>query len=100
MRCSFALQLLPRTSAAITVLLFLFLLVVGREDKTVTMAQEAVGDNENNNNVLLWSSTGGGWRAMFADIGYANVFHQAGIMNETSTEFDSVVSVVDYSASL
>jgi len=39
---------------------------------------------------LLWSSTGGGWRAMFADMGYANVFRQAGLFDETSTKFEAI----------
>ena len=34
---------------------------------------------------LLWSSTGGGWRAMFADIGFANAFQQAGLFADTSS---------------
>ena len=42
--------------------------------------------------VLLWSSTGGGWRAMFADVGYANLFKQAGLMTPTSTRFSGIVS--------
>ena len=42
--------------------------------------------------VLLWSSTGGGWRAMFADIGYANIFQQAGLFDHNSTRFSGVVS--------
>jgi hypothetical protein len=29
--------------------------------------------------VRLWSSTGGGWKAMFACMGYANAFEQAGL---------------------
>ena len=41
--------------------------------------------------VLLWSSTGGGWRAMFADIGFANIFQQAGLFDENSTEFSGIV---------
>ena len=91
--CSF-LQLSPRGASA-GIITALFLLVFGRNYNTAIMAQEIVEDNDNsneNNNILLWSSTGGGWRAMFADIGYANVFHQAGIMDESSNEFDSVVS--------
>jgi len=30
---------------------------------------------------------------MFADIGYANIFQQAGLMNETSTRFNSIATV-------
>ena len=42
---------------------------------------------------LLWSSTGGGWRAMFADVGYVNVFRQAGLLTANATQFTSVVCV-------
>jgi len=49
------------------------------------------GGNGDSN--LLWSSTGGGWRAMNADIGYANVFQQAGIMGENYNNFDSIATV-------
>lgn len=41
---------------------------------------------------ILWSSTGGGWRAMFADIGYANIFQQAGLFTSNSSRFSAVVS--------
>lgn len=40
---------------------------------------------------LLWASTGGGWRAMFADMGYANVFQQAGLLTDNSSRFSGVV---------
>lgn len=33
-----------------------------------------------NNNVVRWASSGGGWRAMVADMGFANAFHQAGLL--------------------
>ena len=36
--------------------------------------------------VFLWSSTGGGWRAQFACVGYANVFQQAGLFTPTSSK--------------
>jgi hypothetical protein len=36
---------------------------------------------------ILWSSTGDGWRAMFADIGYANIFQQAGVVHEQFISF-------------
>jgi len=41
---------------------------------------------------ILWSSTGGGWRAMFADIGYSNIFQQAGLFTGNSSRFSAVVS--------
>ena len=42
-------------------------------------------------NNILWASTGGGWRAMFADVGYVNVMAQAGLFPNTTntTEEDS-----------
>ena len=40
---------------------------------------------------MLWSSTGGGWRAMFADIGYSNIFQQAGLFTGNSSRFSAVV---------
>ena len=40
---------------------------------------------------LLWASTGGGWRAMFAGMGYANVFHQAGLLTHNASRFTGVV---------
>ncbi|KAL9188219.1 hypothetical protein ACHAXT_006597 [Thalassiosira profunda] len=35
---------------------------------------------------ILWSSTGGGWRAMFADIGFANAFRRAGLFPNATYE--------------
>lgn len=49
-------------------------------------------DSTNEGGNLVWSSTGGGWRAMIADIGYANVFQQAGIFGENYNNFDTIVS--------
>jgi len=42
---------------------------------------------------ILWASTGGGWRAMCACIGFANVFHQVGLLSETSSQFSAVSTV-------
>lgn len=88
--------------------LFAIIIIIGQAQSITIVAAQNVAieaddnpDNDtnnntniSNNNVLLWSSTGGGWRAMFADIGYANVFQQAGIMGENFTNFDSVVSKI------
>ena len=30
--------------------------------------------------VIRWTSTGGGWRSMFACFGFGNLFHQAGLL--------------------
>lgn len=70
-----------RTTLRITVLLPLLL------GRNVAAQQNANGSSGG----LLWSSTGGGWRAMFADVGFANLFRQAGLMDEESTQFDAVV---------
>ncbi|CAB9501540.1 expressed unknown protein [Seminavis robusta] len=42
--------------------------------------------------VFRWSSTGGGWRAMFACVGFANVFQQAGLMTEDSSLFSAIAT--------
>lgn len=44
--------------------------------------------------VFLWSATGGGWRAQFACVGYANVFQQAGLFTQTSSKFQAIVSLL------
>lgn len=53
----------------------------------------AIASAQENDEVLLWSSTGGGWRAMFADVGFANVFRKAGLMTRNSTRFSGVATV-------
>ena len=37
-----------------------------------------------------WASSGGGWRAMAADMAYANVFYQAGVIDDTSTVLSGI----------
>lgn len=39
---------------------------------------------------FLWSSTGGGWRAMAADMGFANLFYQAGLINNEASSFSAI----------
>lgn len=40
---------------------------------------------------IRWSSTGGGWRAMVADQGFANLFAQAGLIGpDATTPFSSI----------
>jgi hypothetical protein len=34
----------------------------------------------------------GGWRAMFADVGFANAFQQAGLLSGNSSLFTGIVS--------
>lgn len=41
---------------------------------------------------IRWASSGGGWRAMFASIGFANVFQQAGLFSNDSSKFSAIVS--------
>lgn len=55
---------------------------------TATNAQPA-GDSDA---VFLWSSTGGGWRAMVACIGFANLFQQAGLFTADSSLMKAIVS--------
>ena len=42
--------------------------------------------------VMRWSSTGGGWRAMVACMGYANTFNQAGLFRGSKSRFSAIVS--------
>jgi hypothetical protein len=42
--------------------------------------------------LFRWSSTGGGWRALFACAGFANIFQQAGLLTEDASLFSAIVS--------
>ena len=53
------------------------------------VAANAQGDDDA---VFMWSSTGGGWRAMFACVGFANLFQQAGLFTADSSLLKSIVS--------
>jgi len=44
------------------------------------------------NVVYRWSSTGGGWRAMFACVGFANLFQQAGLFTEDNSLFSGIAT--------
>ncbi|CAB9522859.1 expressed unknown protein [Seminavis robusta] len=48
--------------------------------------------DDDTDTVVRWSSTGGGWRAMFACVGFANVFQQAGLMSEDSSLFSAIAT--------
>ncbi|CAB9509278.1 expressed unknown protein [Seminavis robusta] len=48
--------------------------------------------NNNDDAVFRWSSTGGGWRAMFACIGFSNVFRQAGLFSEDAPSLFSGIA--------
>ena len=54
--------------------------------KTETTLSQTTTTNNKDDAVFLWSSTGGGWRAMFACIGYANLFRQAGLFDSRSDD--------------
>lgn len=45
---------------------------------------------ENAESVLRWASSGGGWRAMSNNVGFANLFSQAGLINQTSSKFTAI----------
>mmetsp|Transcript_18470 Transcript_18470/g.39991 ORF Transcript_18470/g.39991 Transcript_18470/m.39991 type:complete len:752 (+) Transcript_18470:440-2695(+) len=53
--------------------------------------EEGNGDGDGGE-VRLWSSTGGGWRAMFACVGYANIFKQAGLLTRDRSEFSAIAT--------
>ena len=40
--------------------------------------------------VLRWSSSGGGWRAMMANMGFANAFARANILSQSSCHFTAI----------
>lgn len=42
--------------------------------------------------VLRWVSSGGGWRAMAASMGFANVFKQAGLIDDSEASKFSAMS--------
>jgi len=41
-----------------------------------------------------WASTGGGWRAMVADMGFANLFHQAGLIGGQQQQDGAAFSAI------
>lgn len=53
-----------------------------------TMAQKEAGSDVDYE--YRWTSTGGGWRAMFACIGFSNVFQQAEILNDRGSRFSAI----------
>ena len=62
---------------------FLALFLVIAQGRALTEASGA-------NSVNRWASTGGGWRAMAADMAFANVFVQAGLFTDDASEFSAV----------
>ena len=81
-------KFLPIVSASVAALLLVqsaLLPCVSAEGHTTTISQE--------NAVFLWSSTGGGWRAQMACVGFANLFQKAGLLGEDSSLLHSVVSL-------
>lgn len=56
-------------------------------------AQSTLGDIHDEINAppqIRWASSGGGWRAMFASIGFANVFQQAGLFSQNSSKLSAI----------
>lgn len=56
-------------------------------------AQGTLGDLYDEINAppeIRWASSGGGWRAMFASIGFANVFQQAGLFSQDSSKLSAI----------
>lgn len=106
---SFCFAFFSSLSSSPTSLIFVcvVLFVVGRNAAQGQNIVQNLGngnfDNDSTNDIdndstseggnLVWSSTGGGWRAMIADIGYANVFQQAGIFGENYNNFDTIATV-------
>ena len=58
----------------------------------VAASRRVTGSNCNDcvSSELIWAENGGGFRAMVANMGYANVFAKAGLITETSSMFKSV----------
>ena len=44
----------------------------------------------NSNYDLRWSASGGGWRAMVANMGFANLFQHAGLLGNDSSSFTAI----------
>jgi len=42
---------------------------------------------------VLWASSGGGWRSMAGEMGFANVFAQAGLITNESSAFSAVSTI-------
>jgi len=67
----------------------------GTTAESGTTATATIGDEEF---VLRWASTGGGWRAQAAAAGFANLFHQAGLLGEQKTKKDDALSIGAFSS--
>ncbi|CAB9522678.1 expressed unknown protein [Seminavis robusta] len=66
----------------------LFLLLLLASSSTTCTVQAAT--QQDDDVVFRWTSTGGGWRAMFAGMGFANLFQQAGLMDDDHTHFSAI----------
>lgn len=75
-----------KLQAKVSRLLVLFLCL---DSNAIISAQN---DDDEEEYVYRWSSTGGGWRAMFACVGFANVFQQAGILNAENSRFSAIAT--------
>ncbi|MGK3753345.1 MAG: hypothetical protein ACI8RD_005652 [Bacillariaceae sp.] len=50
-------------------------------------------ESSQDDGVYRWASSGGGWRSMVALMAFGNVFTQAGLITESSSQFSSLSSV-------
>eukprot|EP00567_Pseudictyota_dubia_P003330 CAMPEP_0197434436 /NCGR_PEP_ID=MMETSP1175-20131217/2164_1 /TAXON_ID=1003142 /ORGANISM="Triceratium dubium, Strain CCMP147" /LENGTH=579 /DNA_ID=CAMNT_0042963153 /DNA_START=73 /DNA_END=1812 /DNA_ORIENTATION=+ len=57
----------------------------------VALANTATATASTANPNLRWASSGGGWRSMVADMGYANIFQKAGFLGDgANTQFGAI----------
>lgn len=63
---------------------------LGGKDTIGRSLAESNNESAEEEIVYRWASTGGGWLAMSADMAFANVFAQAGVIDDTSSAFTAV----------
>jgi hypothetical protein len=49
-------------------------------------------EDKTNADVVMWASSGGGWRAMISNMGFANAFSRVGLISKDHCDFDLVSS--------
>ena len=69
-----------KTSNVLVQLALAILVVIGSSEKA-----QAAQDYD-----LIWSSTGGGWRSMVADMAVANLLGQVGVLTPSSSDLSSI----------
>lgn len=57
---------------------------------TLLLAVTINAQLHNDEAVIRWASTGGGWRSMFACMGFGYVFQQAGVLDDDHSHFTAV----------